>query len=224
MLISSVITAAGQNSRMIKSQKLEKVQIKNKLLLPFSNSDNGKSIIETTIENTLSSDVDECIVVLGHFADEIREIISNISDSRLKIIENKNHNVNLSNSLLNGLKHCNHDHVLCLAGDQPTISSNTYKNIINSFFNLDNPETSVSILRRNNFKILNTAEGLGMPFMAYRNQLIKYLDGENDNINLILRKIFKDDFCFYGIKEANDLELININNWDDYTYVLNKLK
>lgn len=224
MLISSVITAAGQNFRMRKSQKLENVQIKNKLLLPFSRSGNGKTIIETTIENTLAADVDECIVVLGHFADEIRKIISNISDSRLKIIENENHHVNLSDSLLNGLKHSNYDYILCLAGDQPTIGSNTYKNIINSLFNLNAPKKSISILRRRNIGILNTAEGLGMPFIAYKNQLIKYFDGTNDNLNPILRKIFDDGFCFYGVKEKTDLELININSLNEYNHVLNELK
>ncbi|RBQ22514.1 Bifunctional protein GlmU [Candidatus Methanobinarius endosymbioticus] len=238
MLVSSVITAAGQNFRMKKSQKLNNIPLKNKLLLLFPsyinefynenidiNNDDIKTIdkstiIETTINNVLSSKVDECIIVLGHYAEEIEKIILNISDSRIKIIKNDNVNVSLSHSLLNGLKHCTHDYVLCLAGDQPTISSKTYENIIDSFFKLKNPEKSISILRRKNYGILDTAEGLGMPFITSKNQLINYLDGKNDNLNPLLRKIFEDKFCFHGIKESNKLELRNINDWNEYQNVL----
>ncbi len=59
-----------------------------------------------------------------------------------------------------------------------------------------------------------------MPFVANKNQLINYLKNENDNLNPILRKMFKDGFTFYGIKEKNELELLNINHYDDYKKVL----
>ncbi|WP_231624351.1 hypothetical protein [Methanobrevibacter arboriphilus] len=74
MLISSVITAAGRNSRMENSQIKEGSPIKNKLLLPFPSENSINTVIETTINNVLSSDVDECIVVLGHFAANIKKL------------------------------------------------------------------------------------------------------------------------------------------------------
>ena len=43
-----------------------------------------------------------------------------------------------------------------------------------------------------------------------------YLENENDNLNPILRKIFADGYTFYGIKEKNKKELLNINHYDDY--------
>jgi len=58
-----------------------------------------------------------------------------------------------------------------------------------------------------------------MPFIAYKKYLIKYLRWEEDNLNPIFNKIFADGFCFYGVKEKNDLELININTYDDYKYI-----
>jgi len=221
MSISSVITAAGRNSRMKSSQIEKGIPVKNKLLLPFPNKCSNKTVIETTINNVLLSDVDECIVVLGHFAKNIKNNLLNISDDRIKIVTNENINVNLSNSLLNGLKHCKNKYVLCSAGDQPTISSKTYKNIINSFFNLKNPEKSISILRRKDTGLLKTPKGLGMPFIANKDIMIDYLNNEDDNLNPILKKIFKDNFSFYGVKEDNPLELININKYDDYKYILN---
>ena len=223
MLVSSVITAAGRNFRMEKSQIQKGILLKNKLLLPFPSENSKKTVIETTINNVLSADVDECIVVLGHFADEIMDIIVDISDRRIKIVKNKNIDVGLSNSLLNGLNSCKNDHVLCVASDQPTVSTKTYNNIINTFLNLDSPKKTISILRRRNIGILNSAEGLGMPFIAEKNLLSDYLHSENDNLNPILRKIFDDNFCFYGVKEENDLELININDWNDYKFVLDNI-
>ncbi|OQD59555.1 MobA protein [Methanobrevibacter arboriphilus JCM 13429 = DSM 1125] len=220
MLISSVITAAGRNFRMENSQIKEGSPVKNKLLLPFPSENSINTVIETTINNVLSSDVDECIVVLGHFAANIKKVLANIDD-RVKIIENENINVDLSTSLLNGLKNCKNKYVLCSAGDQPTISSKTYKNIINSLFNLKTPEKSISILRRKDSGLLKSPEGLGMPFIANKDILIKYLSNEDSNLNPILRKIFKDQFPFYGVEEDNSMELININNYKDYKFVLN---
>ena len=51
----------------------------------------------------------------------------------------------------------------------------------------------------------------------------KYLENENDNLNPILRKIFGDGYTFYGIKEKNELELLNINHYDDYLKLLDSL-
>ena len=45
---------------------------------------------------------------------------------------------------------------------------------------------------------------------------MKYLENEDDNLNPILRKIFADGYTFYGIKEKNKKELLNINHYDDY--------
>ena len=96
----------------------------------------------------------------------------------------------------------------------------TFNNLIECAENSKNPEKTISILRRRKTGLLDTAEGLGMPFVANKNQLINYLKNENDNLNPILRKMFKDGFTFYGIKEKNELELLNINHYDDYKKVL----
>ena len=84
MTVSAIITAAGKNSRMRKDQISRNISVKNKLILPFHN----KTVLETTIDNALSSNVDECIVVLGHYSDEIKEaIFDNYKDS-VKFVEN----------------------------------------------------------------------------------------------------------------------------------------
>jgi molybdenum cofactor cytidylyltransferase len=49
---------------------------------------------------------------------------------------------------------------------------------------------------------------------------MKYLKNEDDNLNPILRKIFDDGYTFYGVKEKNKKELLNINHYDDYLKLL----
>ena len=212
MSISAIITAAGKNSRMRKDQISRNLNIQNKLILPFNN----KTVLETTIDNTLSANIDECIVVLGHYASEILEAISDNYNDDVKFIINNPCDVGLSTSLFNGLSNISSEFALCVTGDQPTVSSETFNKMIKVFKNSQNPYKTISILRRRKTGLLDTAEGLGMPFVAPRKNLMKYLENEDDNLNPILRKIFADGYTFYGIKEKNKKELLNINHYDEY--------
>ena len=216
MSISTIITAAGKNSRMRRDQISRNIELKNKLILPFKN----KTVIETTIDNALSANVDDCIVVLGHYSSEIKEaIFDNYKDS-VKFIENNPVDVGLSVSLFNGLSNTDSEFALCITADQPTVSTETFNRMIEVSQNSQDPYRTISILRRRKTGLLDTAEGLGMPFVAPRENLMKYLEHEDDNLNAILRKIFADGYMFYGIKEKNEEELININHYDDYLKLL----
>jgi molybdenum cofactor cytidylyltransferase len=227
--ISAIITAAGKSSRMSKDQSLYNIENKNKLILSNTvnndlcdDSDVNKTIIETTIDNVLNANIDECILVLGHHSDEIMDVLNNIKDSKLKIVYNDPVDVGLSTSLFNGIVNTKNDYVLCVAGDQPTISTKTYNNLIDNLLNSKNPDKTISILRRNDIGILNSAEGLGMPFATNKIEILKYLKDYDDNLNPLLRKIFDEGYVFYGIKEENPLELLNINNYKDYKKFINK--
>ncbi|WP_407453217.1 NTP transferase domain-containing protein [Methanobrevibacter sp.] len=216
MKISTIITAAGKNSRMRKDQISRNIELKNKLILPFKD----KTVIETTIDNALSANVDECIVVLGHYASEIKEAIFDNYKGHVKFIINNPVDVGLSVSLYNGLSNVSSDFALCITADQPTVSTETFNKMIDVIGKCDNPYRAISILRRRKTGILDTAEGLGMPFVAPRINLMKYLENEDDNLNPILRKIFADGYTFYGVKEKNEKELLNINYYDDYLKLL----
>ena len=216
MSISTIITAAGKNSRMRKDQISRNMNIKNKLILPFMD----KTVLETTIDNALSANIDECIVVLGHYASEIMEAIGNNYEGSVKFIHNNPVDVGLSTSLFNGLANSQYDYALCIKGDQPTVSAETFNKMIEVSQNSENPEKTISILRRRKTGLLDTAEGLGMPFVAHRKNLMGYLENEDDNLNPILRKIFDDGYTFYGIKEKNKKELLNINHYQDYLSLL----
>jgi molybdenum cofactor cytidylyltransferase len=216
MSVSTVITAAGRNSRMRNDQISRGMELTNKLVLPF----NDKTVIETTIDNALSCDTDECIVVVGHYASEIMESISDNYKDGVKFVRNDPVDVGLSTSLFNGLSNLQSDFALCITADQPSVSSDTFNKLIEVSQNSENPYNTISILRRRKTGLLDTAEGLGMPFVAPRKNLMKYLEDEDDNLNPILRKIFDDGYSFYGIKEKNEKELLNINHYDDYLKLL----
>ena len=216
MTISTIITAAGKNSRMRRDQISRNIEVKNKLILPFNN----KTVIETTIDNALSANVDECIVVLGHYASEIKGAIFDNYDGCVKFIENNPVDVGLSTSLYNGLSNAEGEYALCITADQPTVTTETFNKLIEISQNSDNPSRTISILRRRKTGLLDTAEGLGMPFVAHRKNLMDYIKDEDDNLNPILRKIFADGYTFYGVKEKNKNELVNINHYDDYLSLL----
>jgi molybdenum cofactor cytidylyltransferase len=216
MSISTIIPAAGKNSRMRKDQLERNINLTNKLILPFKNS----TVIETTIDNALSANVDECIVVLGHYSSEIKEAIFDNYKDKVKFIQNNPVDVGLSTSLFNGLSNIDSDFALCITADQPTVSTETFNRMIEVSQNSVDPYHTISILRRRRTGLLDTAEGLGMPFVAPRENLMGYLENEDDNLNPILRKIFADGYTFYGIKEKNEKELLNINHYEDYLNLL----
>lgn len=228
--VSAIITAAGKNSRMMLDQSKKNVPLKNKLLLEIQ----GKPLIYHTVKRAMDSGVDECIIVLGHFKEEIRAVLSDfdyISDDSIddnngiiKIIENDPYDVSLSQSLLNGVSVSKGEICLCAAGDQPTITSNTFSKLVETVKSYDNPANIISVLSRGKSGFLNSAHGLGMPFACHRSLLEKYLPDNQGNINPILREMIKEDVIFYGLKCENDLELININRMNDYELILNDFK
>ena len=145
-MVSAVITAAGKNRRMIEDLKSRGMEINHKLLMEL----NGKPVLVHTIENVLKSGVDECTVVLGHFSDDISFVLKNFKDKRLNVIKNPDFNVELSQTLLNGVRSLNHKSTLCLcvAADQPTVTSSTMTQLIEKAVKYENPENIVSILAR----------------------------------------------------------------------------
>lgn len=218
-MVSAIIAAAGKNRRMIKDQHAIGVNKQHKLLLDL----HGKPVIIKTLENVKQTGVEESMVILGHFSNEIQAVLSNYPDKTIQIIKNSDINVQLSDTLLNGVLNVKSGICLCVAADQPTVSTDTLKKLVEKV--LEYPETRniVSILARGKTGYLTSTKGLGMPFVCHSALLKKYLPGKNDNLNPILSDMLDDGVVFYGVPPQNKLELININRWDDYLVVLNKL-
>jgi molybdenum cofactor cytidylyltransferase len=217
-MVSAVITAAGKNSRMIEDLRSRNIKIEHKLLMDLK----GKPVIIRTLENVLESGVKTCVVVLGHYSSEINAVLNDFSDQRVTIINNQDINCELSQTLLNGVKNIESGLCLCVAGDQPTVTSETMIKLIEIANKYENSENIVSILARKESGFLESAEGLGMPFVCHSKLLLNYLPDHQDNLNPVLREMRSDSVVFYGTTALNDLELVNINRYNDYLYVKNR--
>ena len=215
-MISAIITAAGRNRRMEEDQRRLGIEIRNKLLLDL----NGKPVIIQTLQNVLNTNITDSTIVLGHFNKEIMTVLNKYTDvENIKIIFNPKPNVQLSETLLNGVNNVREGLCLCVAADQPTVSSKTLQELINRALKYPDPDNIVSILARKDTGYLNSTEGLGMPFVCHSSLLKKYLPDRNDNLNPILRDMLNDGVAFYGINPQDESELTNINRWNDYLTV-----
>lgn len=204
-------------------QNKKNLLIKNKLLLDI----HEKPVILHTLQKVMDSGVNECIIVLGHFKEDILTFFNDndlVNDNKVKIVENNPIDVPLSQSLLNGVKNSKADIFLCAAADQPTVSTKTFSKLADKVKSFENPENIVCILSRGEKGYLDSAEGLGMPFACHKNLLEKYLPDHPGNINPILRDMIKDGVIFYGLECENELELVNINRMDDYELILRDFK
>ena len=219
--MDAIITAAGKNSRMINDfKKMNKTPI-HKLKLKI----NDKEIIIHTLDNILDSDINNITVILGNFREEIYELLKEYGLlNKVTVKYNKNNDVGLSQSIITGLEGCSDNYYFFGAADQPTITPNTINNMIERLENSPRPKNTISILARRKTGWLDSAEGLGMPFCCYGKLLYDYLKDENDNLNPILRKMIKENVDFYGVEARNELELLNINCYDEYLNIKKEIE
>ena len=211
--MDAIITAAGKNSRMINDfKRMNKTPI-HKLKLKIDD----KEILIHSIENILESNIENITIVLGNFREEIYELLDEYDlTDKITIKYNRDNDVALSQTITTALEGCEDRFYLFAAADQPTITSGTINTMIEKLENSPNPYNTISILARRKTGWLDSAEGLGMPFCCYGKLLNDYLKGENDNLNPILRKMIKNEVEFYGVQSSNNLELLNINCYDEY--------
>lgn len=114
MKISAVVLAAGKSSRMGK----------NKLLLEID----GKKILDWILQ-TLTSIIDEVIVVTGYDS----EIIKNIAEKYpCKIVYNASYEEGMTSSFQTGLKETNADAVFLILGDSFGLDPNLLKKMIDT--------------------------------------------------------------------------------------------
>jgi CTP:molybdopterin cytidylyltransferase MocA len=116
--IWAIILAGGESKRM-KSPKM---------LLPF----HDKTIIEKVIGNVIASEVDNIMVVLGAFHDEILYVIKEMP---VLTCYNENYKEGMLSSVKCGFRNLPDkiEAVLVFQGDQPMISSGIINKILHSY-------------------------------------------------------------------------------------------
>ena len=121
-MISAVLLAAGQSKRMGEENKLTK-KIKDVPLIKHS------------VQNILSSSINELIIVLGHEKEIIETIIK--KNERIKFAFNRNFKDGMASSIKAGLNHLSkksNAFFICL-GDMPMVDKNIYNKLIKSRYN-----------------------------------------------------------------------------------------
>jgi molybdenum cofactor cytidylyltransferase len=121
-MISAILLAAGQSSRMNGINKLTK-------------EIDGIPVIKHSTKNILNSAVNELIVVLGHE----KEIIENIIgfNKKIKFVHNKEFINGISSSIKIGLNHLSKKteaFFICL-GDMPMVNQSIYNKLIKTRLN-----------------------------------------------------------------------------------------
>ena len=118
-MISAILLAAGQSTRMNGENKLTK-EIQS---IP---------LIKHSIKNILFSSVDELIVVLGYQREIIEKLID--KNEKIKIIFNEDFESGMASSIKTGLDNLSEKSeafFICL-GDMPLVNHNIYNQLIKS--------------------------------------------------------------------------------------------
>ncbi len=98
-----------------------------KQLLPFG----GQTVVESVVQAVLDGGVDDVVVVLGHRADEVRQVLDPLG---VTAVVNESYREGMFSSLLCGLGQIpGTDAILLALGDQPQISSTTVARVIQAF-------------------------------------------------------------------------------------------
>ena len=131
-MISAIILAAGESRRM---------GVKNKLLLPIS----GEVLIRNFVKSVCASNVDEVVVVVGHEADKIEEVLQG---QPVRFVENIHYMEGMTSSIQTGIQASSEESeglMICLS-DQPFIETFDFNRLIYEFTDLFDSESSLIIV------------------------------------------------------------------------------
>jgi molybdenum cofactor cytidylyltransferase len=117
-VIAAIVLAAGQGTRFGKCKQL----------MPLD----GKPLLQHTLERVNESEIDEVVVVLGAFAEEIQK---QIQFDKERIVINPDFERGMSTSLQAGLRSIDRsaDAVVIALGDQPFVEAKTIDALLDEY-------------------------------------------------------------------------------------------
>jgi molybdenum cofactor cytidylyltransferase len=129
-MLSAIVLAAGMSTRMGQ----------NKLLLDFKN----KPLIAHAVDTLLRSEVDEIIVVLGHEAEKVQEILRG---KQVTLVRNFDYREGLSSSVRAGMQAVSRqtDGIMVYLADQPLLEPADVNRIVRAFIHAKQVNKSIVI-------------------------------------------------------------------------------
>lgn len=197
--ITAIVLAAGLSRRM------EGV---NKLLLPFQN----KAVIRTVVENILSGELDEVIVVVGHEAEKVKSTLVNLP---LEFVLNEDYEKGMTTSIQAGVRKATGAGFMICLSDMVLIKPEEYSMMKEAFLQqlIRDPEC-ICIPRYENEK--------GNPVIfssAYRKEILNHT--EMKGCRTIVQK---HQSHVYWIAMATEHVLQDMDFREDYEQLQNETR
>jgi molybdenum cofactor cytidylyltransferase len=192
--ISAIVLAAGLSTRMGKFKQL----------LPFR----GKTVIEALVEALIESNIESIVIVTGHRAKEVQQIIAQY---KVDVIFNPNYNEGMHTSVMKGVEalSARTDKFMVVLGDQPHLKTKMVNDLID--FSRTSPKGII---------VPSFSHRRGHPVLFDK----KYIQpASNLNTNTGLKQLLKEheeDIDYYIVPDSNIL--FDIDTPDDYEELLKR--
>ena len=197
-MLTIIVLAAGLSRRM---------GIENKLLLPFQ----GKTIVETTIDNLLEAQIGEIIVVVGHESEKVKAVLQNYP---LSIIENFDYEKGQTTSIQAGIRATqNGNYMICLS-DMVLIKPEEYQLLATQFFNFLEHDAQTIVQ-----PIFQKQRGNPVVFSNFYQNLI--LNNENTEGCKLIVQTNKQHV--YRVEMPSDSVLLDADTKEDYANLLSRV-
>ncbi len=134
--IAGLLLAAGASTRMEKPKQLLRVR--------------GETLLDRALRQSLSSDLDLVVLVLGHESQQIQNSLkTDLSHPKLRIIRNEHYLEGISSSIAAGLSEVeeSHDHIMIILADMPYVSSHVINLLMDRYLESGLPLGAVKTLR-----------------------------------------------------------------------------
>jgi molybdenum cofactor cytidylyltransferase len=191
-MISAIILAAGESRRM---------GVKNKLLLPIS----GEVLIRNFVKSVCASNVDEVVVVVGHEAEKIEDVLQG---QPVRFVENLRYMEGMTSSIQTGIQAASAESeglLICLA-DQPFIETSDFNRLIHEFTDLFDSESSLIIV-----PVFKGQRGNPVLFSSqFRDIILQHKDEGCRDI------VLKHPECVREVEMGNDNVLQDVDTLEDY--------
>lgn len=191
--VAGIILAAGASARMGRPKQL----------LPVRDG----TLLGLVIKETLGSDLDKVVLVLGHEDEKIREFLSPIiQHPKLEVVKNRRHRQGISSSIIAGLSALEdtYDHIMILLADMPYNNSGLINLLLYRYLESRLPLGAVKVKEKRSHPVIFSRR-------IYRE--LHLLRGDVGARDLFLK--YEDQVCL--VEPENPFDDRDINTPEDYT-------